>query len=163
MKTQLLSFVLSMAAVCTANANVLDGSSFSHDGWSGNALYFNDGTAQVRCVVEKIFTNEGTLRFMVDQKKQLSVMFTTPTKIKSTAQIYPVSLYVDLRFPAHGVAVAYSEELTQLLFDDAEGLIDAVQSGNELYVVTPFGDKTFDLSGTSVALDELQTCRRRYS
>ena len=145
-----------------AQAEVIQGSDFSHQNWSGAAYTF-EGTGQFsHCAVSAGYVSGDELLMSVNADATVTVGVVSATWRMTPGQSLDARLTVDRRAPFFGTANAINEQFAALVLPDIDAALTALKRGRTLVVETSVGQGTYDLTGTSRALDKTLQCAVDY-
>lgn len=152
---------LNLVAVA-AHAEFIQGSDIQYGNWSGGAYSYDDTGDFSHCAVSAEYLSGDTLIFTVNSDVSVSVAVVSPGLNLTEGQTFPVTLYVDRRRPFNATATALDHNFAALKIPEFDLAMAAFQRGRTLYVESPAGSATYDLTGTFRALDAARNCAGRY-
>ena len=145
---------------------MIDRDRFDHASWSGSARYVESSGRFSHCVVENKYRPGSALRFVYGTDG-LTLVVSNQNWALTAGAIYPVTATLDgdWRHATEAVGVSGARSAIGVIairLGHSRVIIDRLKGGRRLTISAVDETSSFDLSGSTGALVQLQQCLRRH-
>lgn len=137
--------------------------SFDSGVWSGGAYSSNQDGRFSHCAMSAPYKSGITVLFVITRDFQWSINFTNDAWKLDRGSKYDLTYWIDGYAAQQGKATAISDKLVSLPLADSQQLFERFRKGLKLTVVAAGQTFNFNLVDTSVALNRILGCAKRYA